>query len=98
MSYYIVVCFILYCSVFHIILTVVFQALIMRDMEKLAGAARVAIIYLGAGLGGNLASAIFLPYHVEVRVFVFFLDQFLTSLLVECVGSSYGLGVRALAW
>jgi len=90
---------ILYCSVFHIILTVVFQALIMRDMEKLAGAARVAIIYLGAGLGGNLASAIFLPYHVEVRVFVFSLeDQFITSLLAECVGSSHGLGVRALAW
>ena len=38
----------------------------MRDMEKLTGGVRVAIIYLGAGLGGNLASAIFLPYHVEV--------------------------------
>lgn len=48
-------------------LTVVFQALIMRDMEKLAGCVRVAIIYMGAGLGGNLASAIFLPYHVEVE-------------------------------
>lgn len=38
----------------------------MRDMEKLAGGVRIAIIYMGAGLGGNLASAIFLPYHVEV--------------------------------
>lgn len=35
-------------------------------MEKLAGALRIAIIYMGAGIGGNLASAIFLPYHVEV--------------------------------
>ena len=57
--------FLLY-RVFHLLLTIVFQALIMRDMEKLTGGVRVAIIYLGAGLGGNLASAIFLPYHVEV--------------------------------
>ena len=56
----------LLCRVFHLLLTIVFQALIMRDMEKLTGGVRVAIIYLGAGLGGNLASAIFLPYHVEV--------------------------------
>jgi len=47
-------------------LTILFQFLIMRDMEKLAGAVRTSIIYFGAGIGGNLASAIFLPYHVEV--------------------------------
>ncbi|XP_067939375.1 inactive rhomboid protein 1-like [Watersipora subatra] len=57
---------ILHAGVIHIVLTCFFQALIMRDMEKLAGAARVAIIYMGSGIGGNLASAIFLPYHVEV--------------------------------
>ena len=38
----------------------------MRDMEKLTGGVRVAIIYLGAGLGRSLVSAIFLTYHVEV--------------------------------
>ena len=56
-----------FCRLFHVILTVVFQALIMRDMEKLAGAIRITIIYFGSGIGGNLASAIFLPYHVEVN-------------------------------
>jgi hypothetical protein len=34
----------------------------MRDMEKLCGPARMAIIYLGSGMAGNLASAIFIPY------------------------------------
>lgn len=38
----------------------------MRDVEKLAGPIRVAIIYIGGGIAGNLASAIFLPYQVEV--------------------------------
>lgn len=38
----------------------------MRDIEKLTGCIRLAIIYLGSGVAGNLASSIFLPYHVEV--------------------------------
>ena len=38
----------------------------MRDMEKLMGAIRVSIIYLGAGIAGNLASCTFIPYQVEV--------------------------------
>jgi membrane associated rhomboid family serine protease len=39
---------------------------IMRDMEKLIGAIRMAIIYIGSGIAGNLASCTFLPYQVEV--------------------------------
>ena len=46
--------------------TVLFQYFIMRDLEKLAGWLRIAIIYLGSGIAGSLSSAIFLPYHVEV--------------------------------
>ena len=38
----------------------------MRDLEKMAGTARIAIIYLCAGCVGNLASAIFVPYRAEV--------------------------------
>ena len=38
----------------------------MRDLEKMAGAVRIAIIYLGSGMIGNLASAIFVPYRAEV--------------------------------
>ena len=40
----------------------------MRDLEKLAGWFRIAIIYIGSGIAGSLSSAIFLPYHVEVSV------------------------------
>ena len=38
----------------------------MRDLEKMAGTVRIAIIYLCAGCVGNLASAIFVPYRAEV--------------------------------
>ena len=38
----------------------------MRDLEKMAGASRIAIIYLGSGMVGNLASAIFVPNRAEV--------------------------------
>ena len=33
---------------------------------KLTGAIRMAIIYIGTGMAGNLASCIFVPYQVEV--------------------------------
>ena len=54
------------CSVIHLLITVLFQYWIMRDLEKLAGAGRIAIIYIGSGMIGNLASAIFVPYRAEV--------------------------------
>ncbi len=38
----------------------------MRDIEKLAGAARIAIIYLVSGIGGYLASATFIPFGAKV--------------------------------
>lgn len=40
---------------------------VLRDLEKLAGWHRIAIIYILSGVTGNLASAIFLPYRAEVR-------------------------------
>lgn len=50
----------------HLIITIIFQYVVMRDLEKMAGPTRIAIIYLGSGLAGNLASGIFLPYQAEV--------------------------------
>ena len=38
----------------------------MRDLEKLCGSTRLSLIYLGSGMVGNLASAIFVPYRAEV--------------------------------
>ncbi|KAK7112224.1 inactive rhomboid protein 1-like isoform X2 [Littorina saxatilis] len=49
----------------HLLVTIVFQMWIMRDTEKLIGAIRMAIIYIGSGVAGNLASCTFLPYQVE---------------------------------
>lgn len=50
----------------------IFQVFVMRDLEKLAGSLRIAIIYFASGIAGSLSSAIFLPYHVEVRTVVLF--------------------------
>ncbi|ESN89904.1 hypothetical protein HELRODRAFT_91247 [Helobdella robusta] len=52
-------------GVVHLLVTVVFQLTIMRDLEKLAGTIRIATIYIVSGLGGCLASVIFLPHLVE---------------------------------
>lgn len=49
-------------------MSVCFQMTVLRDLEKLAGWHRIAIIYLLSGVTGNLASAIFLPYRAEVRL------------------------------
>lgn len=52
-------------------MTIVFQILILRDVEKLAGCLRVAIVYTASGVIGNLGSAIFLPYQAEVFMSVY---------------------------
>ena len=52
--------------IFQLLLSILFQVFIMRDLEKLAGWLRICIIYVVSGIGGSLASAIFIPYHVEV--------------------------------
>ena len=44
------------------------QLTILRDLEKLAGWHRISIIYIFSGIGGNLTSAIFIPYRAEVRI------------------------------
>uniref|UniRef100_A0A0A9W1Q1 Inactive rhomboid protein 1 n=2 Tax=Lygus hesperus TaxID=30085 RepID=A0A0A9W1Q1_LYGHE len=42
------------------------QWFLMRDLEKLTGTSRIIIIYIGSGVAGNLASAIFVPYRADV--------------------------------
>lgn len=51
---------------FHLLITILIQYFLMRDLEKLTGSFRIGIIYLGSGVAGNLASAIFVPYRAEV--------------------------------
>ncbi|KAJ8264119.1 hypothetical protein GJAV_G00145390 [Gymnothorax javanicus] len=56
----------LHAGLLHCVVSVVFQMTVLRDLEKLAGWVRIAIIYLMSGITGNLASALFLPYRAEV--------------------------------
>ena len=55
---------------FSLLVTVIFQFLIMRDLERISGWWRMTIVYIGGGVAGSLASAIFLPYHVEVSLLI----------------------------
>lgn len=55
-------------SIIHCLVSVTFQMTVLRDLEKLAGWHRISIIFILSGITGNLASAIFLPYRAEVRV------------------------------
>lgn len=50
----------------HLIITLLIQYFLMRDLEKLTGSLRIALIYFIGALAGNLASAIFVPYRAEV--------------------------------
>ncbi len=52
--------------IFSLLITVVFQMMFLREIERYIGWYAMAIVYLGSGISGSLASAIFLPYHVEV--------------------------------
>ncbi|CAL1544072.1 unnamed protein product [Lymnaea stagnalis] len=52
-------------GIVHLLITILFQMWIMRDLEKLMGAIRITIIYIGSGVAGNLASCTFIPYQVE---------------------------------
>ncbi|XP_077980039.1 inactive rhomboid protein 1-like isoform X1 [Glandiceps talaboti] len=56
----------LHAGLIHCALTVVFHMTVLRDLEKLAGWVRISIIYMLSGIGGNLLSAIFIPYRAEV--------------------------------
>lgn len=57
--------------------TLLIQLSLMRDLEKLTGPLRIGIIYIGSGVAGNLASAIFVPYRAEVKFILIFIDVYL---------------------
>lgn len=55
----------IHAGIFQLLITVIFQLILMRDMEKFLGWLRICIIYCGSGIAGSLGSAIFIPYHIE---------------------------------
>ncbi|XP_050058625.1 inactive rhomboid protein 1 isoform X1 [Aphis gossypii] len=56
----------IHAGILHLATTIVIQYFLMRDLEKLTGSLRIALIYLGSGVAGNLGSAIFVPYRADV--------------------------------
>ena len=44
---------------------------VIRIFEKMNGWIRTLVIFLGSGMAGSLASAIFVPYRVDVRKYYF---------------------------
>ena len=56
----------LHAGILQLLITILIQYFMMRDLEKLTGGLRIGIIYMGSGVAGNLASAIFVPYRADV--------------------------------
>ena len=50
----------------HLVLVLIFNFTILRDIEKMAGWLRTALIFLLSGVGGSLWSSVLLPYSPEV--------------------------------
>ena len=55
----------LHAGLLHMVITAAVQLYLMRDLEKMCGAHRMAIIYIVSGISGNLASSVFVPYRAE---------------------------------
>ena len=51
---------------FHVIISITFQLLFLRDLEKAYGPLRIGIIYLVSGMAGSFTSTVFLPYSAQV--------------------------------
>ncbi|XP_003391692.2 PREDICTED: inactive rhomboid protein 2-like, partial [Amphimedon queenslandica] len=56
----------LHAGIFHVLLTIIFNFYILRDLEKYLGWLATATLYIGSGIGGNIISALFVPYSAEV--------------------------------
>ncbi|KAK9885142.1 hypothetical protein WA026_010653 [Henosepilachna vigintioctopunctata] len=56
----------LHAGILQLGLTIIIHYFLMKDLEKLTGSLRICLIYMGSGVAGNLASAIFVPYRADV--------------------------------
>ena len=51
----------------HLLFTLIFNILVLGDVEMLIGWFPVSVIYLGSGFAGNIFGAIVIPYRPEVN-------------------------------
>ena len=52
--------------ILHIILTLLFTFFVLRIVEKRLGWFKTCFVYILSGVGGNIVSAVFVPYYPEV--------------------------------
>ena len=64
--YRLVISLFLCAGILHLVVMLVFNATILRDIEGYAGCFRTGTIFILSGIGGNLWSSILLPYQAEV--------------------------------
>ena len=57
-----VLCF----SIFHLMVNLIFNFTILRDIERMSGWYRTGVIFIFSGMGGNLWCAVVAPYEPEV--------------------------------
>ena len=74
----------LHAGLVHLTVTLLVQYYLMRDLEKMCGPVRMGIIYLGSGIIGNAASAIFVPHRAESGPAGSHFGL-LAALVVECI-------------
>ena len=55
----------------HVVAVLAFNFVVLRDIEIMAGWLRTSIIFSISGIGGNLWSAILIPYEPEVCLHLF---------------------------
>lgn len=85
----------LHAGIIHLAITVAFQHLLMSDLERLIGPLRMAILYIGSGIAGNLTSAIFVPYKAEVRSDCWFYRKGNSTMNVDFVS---GWSTAIVSW
>lgn len=83
----------LHAGIVQLMITVLIQYFLMRDLEKLTGSVRIGIIYIGSGVAGNLASAIFVPYRADVSISLCSCRYVAWSSLIELSTNNWILGL-----
>ena len=53
----------------HLLITIIFDIIVLRNLEKYLGWLSTCILYMGSGIGGNVVSGIFVPYSPEVILY-----------------------------
>ena len=67
--------------ILHLVFTLLMHMTVGRHIEKLIGTFRMGMIYVLSGIGGNLVSAVFVPYQAEVSALLACINECLALLV-----------------